>query len=102
MIVSIILLIILFAIDSYFVYEVMKDQEEIPTSLYYKKLSKLQRDIEKLAEKRKLLNPTKDGFYDKLENIEKEIKSKKKEIKLLLWFNEPYKKLQFHRLCKSL
>ena len=80
-IIGVILILICVAIEFVFLYEFFKDSDNIPTSLYYKKISRLQKEIENLTERKKLLNPLKDGYDDKFVNIEQHIRLKKKEIK---------------------
>lgn len=79
-IIGVILILICVAIEFVFLYEFFKDSDNIPTSLYYKKISRLQKEIEKLTEKKEKLK-IEAGYFDKLAVIEKEIKAKKKEIK---------------------
>ena len=102
MVVSIILILIYFVLHCSIMYELLKNYNDIPTSLYYQKISRLQKEIEKLTEKKQSLifecqtfNPNKfnsitqwnkakhymKNSHFKLENIEKVIKAKKKEIK---------------------
>ena len=79
--ISVIVILVCYAIVFALIYEILKDRGNIPTSLYYEKISRLQKEIEKLTERKKLLNPLKDGYDDKFANIEQRIKAKKKEIK---------------------
>lgn len=56
--------------------------KNIPTSLYYEKITDLQTDIENLNCRKKMLNPMSIGFDDKVRKIDSEILKKKNEIKL--------------------
>lgn len=80
-IVAILLIVCVIAFEMFFLYDFMRDHDEIPTSMYYRKIARLQKEIERLTEQRKQLNPIKDGYFDKVQSIEYKIKLKKKEIK---------------------
>lgn len=80
-ILGVLILILITLTGAYIGLQLIKEHEEIPTSVYYKKIARLQKEIEILTERKKLLNPLKDGYDDKFVNIEQHIRSKKKEIK---------------------
>ena len=80
-VIGVILILICLVLAFNITYCFINENENIPTSLYYKKIARLQRDIEWLTERKKLLNPLKDGYAEKFVKIEKRIKAKKKEIK---------------------
>lgn len=77
---GVILLLLCLAMEISLSYEIFRDGNEIPTSLYYQKISRLQKEIEHLTEKKKKLK-IEAGYFDKIQVIEKQIKAKKKEIK---------------------
>lgn len=78
--IAIVVIACLGAFEMLVLYDFMNDCDKIPTSMYYKKIARLQKEIEKLTEKRQKLK-IETGYFDKVEIIEKQIKAKKKEIR---------------------
>lgn len=57
MAIILILIFIMFMIEAYGVYVMASDNDNIPLSLYYKKIARLQKEIENLEKKLSRLNP---------------------------------------------
>lgn len=58
-----------------------KVYDKIPTSLYYKKIERLQYEIEQLQNKKCNLKKHRSGYIDKLKQLDIQIKNKEEEIK---------------------